>query len=283
MDVGLERRGTFRKPQWMREGKYRFDRFCRYLRFLGISAGLQAFATLRILPWNGGIAKISCGKTKHRFSIRRDLADVITFEQILIWREYEIPFLQPVTTILDCGANIGCSVIYFAERFPNAEILAVEPEEANFELLSKNTAAWDGVTLLRAAVWRQSMRVSLVNPGAISNSFIFSESVGCPSGEVDGYDIPSLMSRQGWDHIDIVKLDIEGAEYVLFSGDYKQWLDRTSVLIMEIHDSDAGADIRAVMEMEPFSHFVRGENDIFVRTGEKTSAGREKDWRGSIT
>ncbi len=275
MGMSFERWGSLTKPQWMRQGKYRFDRFRRYLRFLGFFAGLEAFMKLRILPWNGRRASISYDSSKIRFSIRREMADVITFEQTLIWRDYDIEFTSPIMTILDCGANIGCSPIYFAERFPNAEILAVEPEKANFELLSNNTTGWGGVKLLNAAVWRDSTTVSLVNPGATSNSFRFSDSAGLQSGQVDGFDIPYLMARQGWDHIDIVKLDIEGAEYALFSGDYKRWLDRISVLIVEIHESDSSTDIRAVLEMEPFAHFVQGENDIYVRADDRRAVGCE--------
>ncbi|QKT03354.1 FkbM family methyltransferase [Ectothiorhodospiraceae bacterium 2226] len=54
--------------------------------------------------------------------------------------------------ILDTGANIGTSALYFAQRYPRAR-LAVEPEDGNFALLETNTRHLPNVTALKAAVW----------------------------------------------------------------------------------------------------------------------------------
>jgi FkbM family methyltransferase len=67
---------------------------------------------------------------------------------------------------VDCGANVGCSVIWLANEFPGAEIVAVEPDLPNFQLLNYNVAHFDNIRTIRAALWSEETRVVISNPDA---------------------------------------------------------------------------------------------------------------------
>lgn len=140
-----------------------------------------------------------------------------------------------VPLIVDCGANIGASALYFAEQFPLAKVLAVEPQPGNFELLSRNCAAnpriVPRIVPLKAAVASEDKRGAVLDPGKGNWSFRVSERT---DGDVELVSINSLLAR-GEGMPFIVKIDIEGFEGELFSRNL-EWLDRFYVLIIELHD-----------------------------------------------
>jgi hypothetical protein len=105
--------------------------------------------------------------SRRTIRLRTNSSDIATYNQIFIRREYDFSYLPHAAeflsgtrtteagarkiTVVDCGANVGCSVIWFANEYPGAEIVAVEPDLANFELLNQNVADLDNVRTIRAA------------------------------------------------------------------------------------------------------------------------------------
>src|SRR5438128_3211500 len=69
-------------------------------------------------------------QARYPIMLRSGTSDLATFEQIFVWEDYDLPMIGMPELIIDGGANIGCATIYFANRFPNARIIAVEPDEA---------------------------------------------------------------------------------------------------------------------------------------------------------
>lgn len=136
-----------------------------------------------------------------------------------------------VPLIVDCGANIGASALYFAEQFPRARVLALEPQPGNFDILSRNCAGNPRIVPLRAAVASEDKRGALLDPGKGNWSFRVSERAG---GEVEMLSLNSLLARHEGAPF-VVKIDIEGYEAELFSRNL-EWLDRFYVLIIELHD-----------------------------------------------
>jgi FkbM family methyltransferase len=152
------------------------------------------------------------------------------------WRDIEACYRRiagegRVPLIVDCGANIGASALYFAEQFPLAKVLALEPQPGNFLMLSRNCAANPRVVPLNAAVASEDKRGALLDPGKGNWGFRVSERAG---GEVEMVSINSLLARTEGEPF-IVKIDIEGFEAELFSRNL-EWLDRFYVLIIELHD-----------------------------------------------
>lgn len=139
--------------------------------------------------------------------------------------------LRPL--ILDIGANIGASAVYFYHSFPNARVIAVEPDSENFELLSLNSRGIDCVPM-KGAIASEKGFVRICDPGL--GPWGFRTEVD-DTGEVEAFTIPELLFRfadKGFFPF-IVKIDIEGAEAELFSKN-TGWIDTFPILIIELHD-----------------------------------------------
>jgi FkbM family methyltransferase len=144
----------------------------------------------------------------------------------------------PRMTIVDCGANIGCSVTWFANKFPGAKIVAIEPDLANFVLLTHNVAQLANVHTVRAAVWSSDTRVMITNPEA--EPWALRTMVATADRSVDEpintITIDRILANHDPSTKLIVKIDIEGAEYEIFSND-TSWIKFADLIIVELHDN----------------------------------------------
>ncbi len=138
--------------------------------------------------------------------------------------------------IVDAGANIGASAIWFHLSFPQAKIVAIEPELANFELLRANTDGAPVETLNGALVGRPGS-VWLEDPGAGSWGFrTSSKETGASLAEVRGVTVGDLYElNAGACAPFIVKIDIEGGEAAVFAEN-TDWVPKTPVIAIELHD-----------------------------------------------
>ncbi len=137
--------------------------------------------------------------------------------------------------VIDCGANIGLSCLYFAKHLPKAKIIGIEPARDNAELARKNTAANPLIEIVEAAVHDQTARLSLTNPEAEKFAYQVWETADKGAATVEAVTIDALMRRNGAKRNAIVKVDIEGGEAALFRSNIG-WLDHTDLLICETHD-----------------------------------------------
>jgi FkbM family methyltransferase len=117
--------------------------------------------------------------------------------------------LGPRPFVIDCGANVGLSIIYTKQLFPDAEIIAFEPDETNFELLSKNIASfgYTGVSLRKEAIWKENTVLRFSNEGSMSSQITGHQTE--QSREVQAVRLYDLLTRT----VDFLKMDIEGAEF----------------------------------------------------------------------
>jgi FkbM family methyltransferase len=138
--------------------------------------------------------------------------------------------------VVDCGANIGLSALYFASRLPKARIVGIEPARDNVELARKNTGHNPLIEIIQAAVHdRAKAALELVNPDAEKFAYQVRETDAPTSTSVEAVTIGALMQRYGVRRNLIVKVDIEGGEDTLFRSNIA-WLDHTDLLIVETHD-----------------------------------------------
>src|SRR5688572_5521168 len=171
-------------------------------------------------------------------TLRLKTSDFDTFQKVFLDAEYAVPLGRSPRTILDAGANVGFASIYFATVYPDAKILAVEPEESNFNLLKKNVEPYPNVTPIRAALWKYNGAIDLVDPGIGHWGFQARDTTSGPAprlGTVQARTVDGLMADYGWDSIDLMKIDIEGAERDVFA-DPSMWIDHVGVLAVELHD-----------------------------------------------
>jgi len=176
-------------------------------------------------------------------------SDTEAFSQIFIQREYDvIVHISKPQLILDLGANIGLSSLYFARQFPDAEIIAVEPDPRNFAMLQKNIAAYAKIKPILGAIWHSSQQLQL-SPGTYRDRKEWAtQVVEGTDGGVQAFDIPSLVGERV---IDLLKIDIEQSEIQLFSKN-TGWLRQVRNLCVELHDQECiDAFLKA---LEPFDY-----------------------------
>lgn len=178
---------------------------------------------------------------KHPFYIRIPSTDIPTFEQIFLNQEYDFLVEKQPEVIIDAGANIGLASIYFANKFPDTKIIAIEPEKDNFELLKTNIAPYPNIIPIQAALWGQIGEINLVDSGLGSWAFT-TEEKGASSNstsnlyhKVRAITVDQIIKDYKLTKIDILKIDIEGAEKEVFMSS-KSWIDRVDALIIELHE-----------------------------------------------
>jgi FkbM family methyltransferase len=158
-----------------------------------------------------------------------------------------------VNFILDAGANIGDTAAWFLTRFPQARLIAVEPDPENFTILQRNCAPYgERLLTVRAAVWPIEKRLAL-NPNQAKDAVEVREAI---DGECVGMTIQALMATYNFPQLDIFKCDIEGAERHLFSQNAENWLSRTRFIIIETHGAEC---LNAVLEATARHGFVHRE------------------------
>lgn len=177
---------------------------------------------------------------RHPFYLRVPSSDVSACEQIFIRRDYDFEARRPPRVIVDAGANIGLASILFANRFPAARIIAIEPEASNFRLLQRNVAPYGNITAIQGALWHENRPIRLVDPslgnwGFMTRAAEEGEGPGSLPGSIPGMTMDALMESQDIDRIDILKMDIEGAEREVFM-DSSAWLHRVDSLVVELHE-----------------------------------------------
>jgi len=197
---------------------------------------------------------------------------VFVIKQVFQRREY-----QPAATIedpkwiLDCGANIGCASAYFLSKYPNANIVAVEPEQANFDLLMENLAAYgERAICIRAAVWSRKGQMKVLNTGFRGGqdwSFQVEVCNDTDGGSVPGITIPQITEQFNINEIDILKMDIEGSEKELLRNSPESWLMRTQILAIETHDEETDQLLSEEIGRSGMSCHKRGETYFCKRTG----------------
>jgi FkbM family methyltransferase len=174
---------------------------------------------------------------------REGTSDLEVIRQIFVRREYEsIGNENDISLIVDCGANIGCTAFYLLNRYPEAHVIVVEPDSANFAICRKNLLPFtDRVTLVKAGIWSSSIPLC-VERGNYGDGREWSFQVR-PIYENEradflGVTIDQLLENADRSRIDILKIDIEAAERELFSENYRSWLDRTKNIVIELHGED---------------------------------------------
>lgn len=152
--------------------------------------------------------------TSHFRVTLKNLSDLWVLKDVLIDREYDVPELPEVSTVVDLGCNIGISSLFFAARFPGVRIYAIEPNPVIMEQLRDNTENVEGISVHALALADVNGPVPFAVEGrAISGSLA---KAGTSSVMVEGVTADQLLVRLGVSQIDLLKFDIEGAERNLF-------------------------------------------------------------------
>jgi FkbM family methyltransferase len=199
---------------------------------------------------------------KARVVLREVGSDSATFEEIVKVQVYKVAvnLVPRCETILDLGANIGLASLYLSARYPTCHVFAVEPHPFSYNLLKVNVSdlvASGRCRTLQAAVWDSSVALM---PGAVTGEREHYSAYSVQAvaegnqdqGQIAGLTMRELLDRSGFERCDLLKVDIEGAEVHLFSGDLS-WLDRVEAIAIEFHgESRAQSNFDELMRQYRF-------------------------------
>jgi FkbM family methyltransferase len=153
------------------------------------------------------------------------------YREIFIRNIYKFPSPRSDPHIIDCGANIGVSVLYFKKLYPDAKIVAFEADPKIYAYLKKNIelAKLGGVELVNRAVWTEETTVTFWSEGA-------------DAGRIETGTEPGLLSVPTVrfsdylknENIDMLKMDIEGAEVEVLQS-CRKYLHKISCCFVEFH------------------------------------------------
>jgi FkbM family methyltransferase len=169
-----------------------------------------------------------------RMFVVSDYGELQVMRDIVLEQEYALPVADP-RTILDLGANIGLASAWFRAHYPAARIVAVEPDPDTFAKLERNLGGDEAITLVQAAVGRESGELELYRPAgySIASSVSGSHADGGSSTRVRACTIDELCAEHGLEGLDLLKLDVEGAELDAIEGFGR--LDSAGTIIGEVH------------------------------------------------
>jgi FkbM family methyltransferase len=231
--------GLRTSPGWW--GRLRNQR--TIAKTLGIGGWLnyrvQDFRLARAAP--GTELDVRSPLARHPLKCRAHTSDHFAFAQVFVDLAYgATPEGYQPDLIVDCGANVGYSAAYFLSRFERCRVIALEPDAANYRCLELNLAPYgERATCINGALWSHPtdlrMAETTYRDGGHWSRQVEEGSAG-GHAPVAGLDIPAIMERAAANHISILKIDIEGAEAVVFSQPHLEWLDSVDTIMIELHD-----------------------------------------------
>jgi FkbM family methyltransferase len=197
--------------------------------------------------------------------MRVELVDAASFlsahREIFVEEIYRIPSGHPAPAIVDLGANIGLATLWLKRRFPDAQVLALEPDPEVYACLEANVRGngLSGVELRRNAAWNANTTLRFVPDGADGGfaSEWLNGTLGGRSLAVEAVAVQELLADRP---VDFLKIDIEGAERQVL-GACRGILPRVRWLFVEYHDragEPAGlGELSSIIEAAGFRFHVQ--------------------------
>lgn len=203
--------------------------------------------------------------------LRPDTSDTTIFRHIFIEEQYKINIDFTPNFIIDAGANIGLASVYFKNAYPNATIVAIEPETENFNNCLKNTEKYSNIHAKKCGLWYRNTFTKAIDKYNLGKWGIVIEEC-----EDDGSDnitatitVNDIMKEFNVSRIDLFKIDIETAEKPLFATNYEKWLPITKVIVIELHDRLLEGCAKTFFEaintsIKNYTYLQVGENTVII-------------------
>lgn len=164
--------------------------------------------------------------------ILTSFSDFLVLYEVFVLKEYDVT--GDYRTIVDVGANVGFSALYFAYKFPDAAVYAIEPDPITYKALLRNTRGIPTIIARNGALGAQTGVLPFyVYPGSSISSSLVRRLPDQTAIEVPVATLDDLMVEYGIDHIDLLKVDVEGAEVAVLTG--LTHPERVNRFIGEIH------------------------------------------------
>jgi len=221
------------------------------------------------------VVTLTARRARHVLHARPASTDFTVFGQTFIAQPYAcLDDLANVELIVDCGANVGFASAFLLTRFPCAELIAIEPDAGNFDVLQRNLVPYGPrARAQRAGVWSHPARLCIEERPYRGGGEWARQVRECAPNEaatIEAIDLSGVLASSGHHRISILKIDIEGAECVLFSApNAGAWLAKVDCLAVELHD-----DTHFGPCTEVFHRAIAGRGFALTQSGELTICRR---------
>jgi FkbM family methyltransferase len=175
--------------------------------------------------------------------LRAPLLDAWPVFEVFAFGEYDFDVLpwERIKWVVDCGANVGAFCVWITGRSP-CRVLAVEPNPSAYSLLRENVASLgERVVLKKVAIAGRREIRTLYDDGFPAISSLVMPRNAARTYEVQAITLEELLSTSGFPAIDLLKMDIEGAEKEVLQATSVDTLRRIQAAVIECHPH-AGAD-----------------------------------------
>ncbi|HEY3989680.1 MAG TPA: FkbM family methyltransferase [Acidobacteriaceae bacterium] len=191
----------------------------------------------------------------------REYSDPFFFGQIFLEEEFAPLRALDISSVIDLGGNAGMASVWFLNTFPRARVVTVEANPDNFPSLEANLHPYgDRSIVVKGGAWWRQTPLALVRRRDEGDASVREALPGDdPATLMDGWDVPALMARAGFDRVDLLKIDIEGAETDLLLNNADRWLPRVRNLSIEFHGPECVAALERALEPYTWQKQVLGE------------------------
>lgn len=163
-------------------------------------------------------------------------SDVFTLSEIFAEGVYLRALPLPTRPfVVDAGANVGIASVWFKARCPGARIAAFEPDADNARLARTNLAPFADCEVHEVALDRECGTATLFRGDHDAVHSLVDDSAGAGAAVVRTTTLAAFLDGRDERRIDVLKLDVEGAELRVLEG-MGEWIARTDVVIGELHE-----------------------------------------------
>ena len=168
----------------------------------------------------------------HQVDLTDSLGGGLCINELFLEEIYRFRAARPDPRILDCGANVGLSIIYFKHLYPAARITAFEPDAEIFGVLEDNVRRFGfaHVALRREAVWKENGELRFVSDGGFGGRTETGTDIPAAATSVRAVRLRDFLEEP----VDLLKIDIEGAEMAVMQ-DCRGHLSNVERLFVEFH------------------------------------------------
>lgn len=177
-----------------------------------------------------------------------------------IYKKFDI---NGCSTVIDAGANIGLWTEYILKRGAK-HVYCLEPNRKALTELEKNMRRHDNVTIIATAIGPENGKIQFYEDENSLISSIYPTNSGTLN-EVDCMTFDTILDKVGIDKIDLLKMDIEGAEFPLIRSFGKQQFDKIGSLLIEYHEWNGGTKQELIDKLTSFGYDVsESDNSLFI-------------------
>jgi FkbM family methyltransferase len=167
---------------------------------------------------------------------RKKTKDKETFKEIFNKNIYNIKLPIVPNFIIDAGSNTGFTSLFFKLKYPQAKIVALEIENENVKMIKKNLEKFKDIDIIQKGLFNKKAFFRIEDPYQATNSFVIKEVSPNENYDIESITIDEILMSKNIEIIDVLKIDIEGAEKDLFEKNYENWLPKVKIIMVETHD-----------------------------------------------